>query len=199
VVETVLIVVVNVFHPPKSPFDFVFIVEQVLRISTFIILLSLYFGLRNDKKQYDNADAERQSLLRKKVASKQSSSEESVASANGYGGTTDSNTQESDTAAEASDAGSEDSWLADQRKAQEMIANRLKQDGNWFTYAKGFTVSWLAQTNSHSLMLTSIDILPTHLAISQQDTTIQSLPCGSVLARHKCFECSSSKSNGYND
>jgi hypothetical protein len=141
VVELVLAVVPNVFRPPKSPFDYAVIVIQSLRICIFMTLPSLYFGLRNDQKEYDNCDAERQSLLRKKLAPKASSSDNTRANGNGYGATTDANAQESDTADNASDAGSEDSWLAEQRKAQEMIDKRLQQDGNWFTYAKGFTVS----------------------------------------------------------
>lgn len=133
----------NVFGPPKSPYDYAVIVIQGLRVCIFTILPSLYFGLRNDKKEYDNCDAERQTLLAKKLAPKASSSDNTTANGNGngYGATTDANAQESDTADNASDAGSEDSWLAEQRKAQEMIDKRLQQDGNWFTYAKGFTVS----------------------------------------------------------
>jgi hypothetical protein len=79
--------------------------------------------------------------LAKKLAPKASGSDETAANGNGYGATTDANAQESDTADNASDAGSEDSWLAEQRKAQEMIDKRLQQDGNWFKYAKGFIVS----------------------------------------------------------
>ena len=111
-----------------------------MRIVTFLILTSLYFGLRNDKKQYDNCDAERQSLLRKKLAPKQGS-EDSAGTGNGYGATTTENGAQSETADDTSEAGSEDSWLAERRKAEEKVAKRLKQDGNWFTYAKGFAVS----------------------------------------------------------
>jgi hypothetical protein len=153
VVELVLAVVPNVFKPPNSPYEYVIIVIQGLRICIFIILPSLYFGLRNDKKEYDNCDAERQTLLAKKLAPKASGSDETAANGNGYGATTDANAQESDTADNASDAGSEDSWLAEQRKAQEMIDKRLQQDGNWFTYAKGFTVS----SNYGSESLTTAD------------------------------------------
>jgi hypothetical protein len=120
--------------------DFIFITIQALRICSFIALISLYFGLRNDEKTYDNADAERQSLLRKKLAPKPLSSEDSTTNGNGYGTTAENNNQ-SETADDVSEAGSEDSWLAEQRKAQDLIAKRLNQDGNWFTYAKGFTVS----------------------------------------------------------
>ncbi|KAF8865575.1 hypothetical protein BDZ45DRAFT_786840 [Acephala macrosclerotiorum] len=135
VVELILLVVPNVFHPPNSSFDFIIIILQCFRACFFIILPSLYFGLRNDQKEYDNADAERQSLLRKKLAGKSPSEDSSKR----YGGTTDANSQESDTA-EASDAGSEDSWIARQREAEEKIKKRLQQDGNWFTYAKGFSI-----------------------------------------------------------
>lgn len=157
-VEIILVVGNNWLHQPKSPFDFVYIVEQSLRICTFAALLSLYFGLRNDTKRYDNADAERQSLLRKKLAPAPSGSEES----NGYGTTTDTNGAESETAAE--DTEEEDSWLAEQRKAKELIAKRLQQDGNWFTYAKGFTVSLYHDLTSS--LLTSLGFLSPHLAIS---------------------------------
>jgi hypothetical protein len=147
VVEVFLIVVPNIFDPPKDVFDFVAISIRALRICNFIVLISLYFGLRNDRKTYDNVDAERQSLLRKKLAPKPGSSEDTngTTKANGYGATngttTNANAQDSETAGEASDAGSEDSWIAKQRKAQEAIDKRLQQDGNWFTYAKGFAVS----------------------------------------------------------
>ena len=108
-----------------------------MRIATFIILTALYLGLRNDEKEYENLDAECQSLLRKKLAP-QLGSEESAKTVKGYGATTKKTTTQSD---ETSDSNSEDSWLEEHRKAQAKVANRLKQDGNWFTYAKGFTVS----------------------------------------------------------
>ena len=138
IVEILLVWAHNWLHPPTSAFDFINIVEQSLRICTFLTLLALYFTLRNDPKQYDNTDAESQSLLRKKLAPESSGAGEP----NGYGATTDTNGAESETAAE--DTEEEDSWLAEQRKAKELIAKRLKQDGNWFTYAKGFTVCYLA-------------------------------------------------------
>lgn len=136
VAELCFLIIPNVFKPPKSYFDYILVAEQALRICAFIALPILYFGLRTDPKSYDNFDAERQSLLRKKFAPKATESEESTL--NGYGATTDSNSQDSDN---ASNADSEDSWLARERKAKEAIEKRLKQDGNWFTYAKGFAVS----------------------------------------------------------
>ncbi|KAH7403640.1 hypothetical protein BKA64DRAFT_574026, partial [Cadophora sp. MPI-SDFR-AT-0126] len=135
VVELFLLVVPNVFEPPKKPFDFMVLVIQILRIGIFMILPSLYFGLRNDDKLYEDSDVERQSLLKKNLG-KKPSSEASTLNGNGYGTNTE-NSQDSDTADNASDT-SEDSFIARQRKAQAKIDKRLDQDGNWFTYAKGF-------------------------------------------------------------
>jgi hypothetical protein len=140
VLETPLVVVPNFYRPPKSSFDIATIAIQAVRIATFITLISLYFGLRNDQKQYENPDTERQSLLRKKLAPKQGS-EDSATLGNGYGATTTENGAQTETADNSSDTDSEDSWLANCRTAEEKIANRLEQDGNWFTYAKGFAVS----------------------------------------------------------
>lgn len=138
--EVSLIVVPNVFQHLESPFDLVVIVIQGVRICIFVVLPCLYFSLRNRREEYDNSDAERQSLLRKRLAPKPSSSEDLTSDSNGYGATADTVGQESDTAEDASDAGSEDSWLEEQQKAQELIAKRLKNDGNWWTYAKGFSI-----------------------------------------------------------
>ncbi|CAG8981855.1 hypothetical protein HYALB_00009530 [Hymenoscyphus albidus] len=132
-VELTLVILPNVYQPPASIFDYSIIFIKGARIATFIALIVLYFTLRNDPKEYDNADAERQSLLRKKLAPKPSSSEDST---NGYGTTT---AQESD-GEEDDDDTSKDSWLKQQKEAQELIQKRLKQDGDWFTYAKGFAV-----------------------------------------------------------
>lgn len=135
VVELILLITPRVLLPPNSAFDIIAIIIQVLRICTFVVLISLYFSLRNDEKCYDNSDAERQSLLRKKLAPRPSGSEDSTTSGKGYGTTTDSNDQESD-----SDAASEDSYTLEQKRAQDLVQKRLKQDGNWYTYAKGFAV-----------------------------------------------------------
>jgi hypothetical protein len=99
--------------------------------------------LRNDEKEYDNSDAERQALLSKKLSAKPGSE-------NSYG----TASSDSDTAENASEADSEDSWVAEQRKAQEKIAKRLAQDGNWFTYAKGFSVGRLNYFPDSIAMLT---------------------------------------------
>jgi hypothetical protein len=142
IVELILLVVPNIFSPPQTPSDFVILVIQVIRVCHFIVLPALYFGLRNDEKKYDGSDAERQSLLGKKLAAKGPNSKAAAANGDGgYGSTADANSQDDDSADKTSDADSEDSWLASERKSREKIDKRLEQDGNWFTYAKGFAVS----------------------------------------------------------
>ncbi|KAH8662882.1 hypothetical protein BGZ60DRAFT_76345 [Tricladium varicosporioides] len=153
VVELILLITSRVLLPPNSAFDIITIAIQVLRICTFVVLISLYFGLRNDEKCYDNSDAERQSLLRKKLAPLPSGSEDSTGSGKSYGTTTDSNDQESE-----SDAASEDSYTLEQKRAQDLVQKRLKQDGNWYTYAKGFAVffPYIWPFHSKSLQLRAL-------------------------------------------
>jgi hypothetical protein len=154
-VESVLLIVPNILVHPTGPFDFVFIAIETLRILAFAILPILYFGLRNDEKEYDNNDAERQSLLRKNLAKKSSSSDKSVTNGKDYGTTGDTSAEGSETATNNSQTESEDAYLADQKKAMDMIAKRLKQDGDWFTYAKGFTVCRISAFSSLLCLLTS--------------------------------------------
>ncbi|KAH8592410.1 hypothetical protein B0O99DRAFT_689564 [Bisporella sp. PMI_857] len=127
-VELTLLVTSYVLQTPRTPFDFFGLVIQLLRVATFIALPTLYFGLRSDKT-YDNSDPERQTLLKKRFLTKQSSDE-------GYG----TASQESVSADKTNDLTSQDSYLAREQKAKDLISKRLQQDGNWFTYAKAFTI-----------------------------------------------------------
>ena len=142
----------NIIRPSISAYGYVFVAIQILRVCGFITLPSFYFGLRNDEKKYDEDDTERQALLSKKLAPNAQGSGDTATSENGYGTITETTAEESDTADKSSDDDAEDTWLAQQRKAQELIAKRLKQDGNWFTYAKGFFVSLAVSISRDMLM-----------------------------------------------
>ncbi|XMA10963.1 hypothetical protein WAI453_003754 [Rhynchosporium graminicola] len=150
VMEMFLLIVPNVFLPPTKPFEYARLSTQILRNVLLITLPLLYFGLRNDDKYYDDSDVERQSLLTKK-GGKKPSSQASTLNGNGYGTATE-NSQDSDNTDNASDS-SEDSWLARQRKDQAKIDKRLEQDGNWFTYAKGFMIFFPYVWPSHNKVL----------------------------------------------
>lgn len=133
-VEGILILISNLYSTSKDLFNIAAISLQVLRLVTLILLPCTFLRLRNRKEKYENDDEERQSLLRKKLAPKPGS-DDSAESSNGYGSTDNgSDDQESE-------RGEEDSYLKRQREAKEKIAKRLKNDGNWWTYAKGFSVS----------------------------------------------------------
>ncbi|TVY34653.1 Heavy metal tolerance protein [Lachnellula subtilissima] len=164
--EIGLLIFQSLTHSPVSAFDYVAIVVQALRICTFVLLPASYFGFRNDKKQYENSDAERQSLLRKKLAPKKpSDSENSTLNGNessndsahapGYG-TIDTTTENSDSDSDVDP--DEDRYLKSERAARKLIQKRLKQDGNWFTYAKGFTIffPYVWPTRDRSLQLRTV-------------------------------------------
>ncbi|RDW94363.1 p-loop containing nucleoside triphosphate hydrolase-10 [Coleophoma crateriformis] len=132
--ESTLLVCATLHSVPKATADYATVTVRSLRILTFVALASVYFGLRTSKKQYDVGDTERQSLLSRKLAPKPSGSEME----NGYGGT-DATPQQTESTDNASEADSDDSWFGE-RKLQAQIAKRLESDGNWWTYAKGFSV-----------------------------------------------------------
>ncbi|EDO04003.1 hypothetical protein SS1G_06485 [Sclerotinia sclerotiorum 1980 UF-70] len=141
-VELCLIIFPNVFTPPtNSAFDYIFLTVQVIRIFNLTALPIIYFYLRNSDKTQDGADAERQSLLKK--PSVPSSSGSSTLNGNGYGTTdqtTDQGSQSAEDDSDTASVASEDSYLERQRKSKEAVAKRLEQDGNWWTYLKGFSV-----------------------------------------------------------
>ncbi|KAB8291233.1 hypothetical protein EYC80_009920 [Monilinia laxa] len=140
-VEICLIIFPNLLSSPtNSAFDYVLIAIQATRILNFVALPIVYFYFRSDDKAHDTNDAERQSLLHKNTVP--SSSESSTLNGNGYG-TTDDTTSQGAQGADVSDAASvtsEDSYLEQQRKSKEAIAKRLQEDGNWWTYIKGFSM-----------------------------------------------------------
>ncbi|KAM3071158.1 hypothetical protein ACMFMF_007634 [Clarireedia jacksonii] len=167
VVELTLIILPNLFRPAtNSPFDYVFIVIQVLRIVNLVVLPGIYFFLRNDNKEYDTGDAERQSLLPKRSDSTTPSSETSTVNGNGYGTTGEASAEDEEDDSDTASVASEDSWLEEIRKSKEAIAKRLQQDGSWWTYAKGFSIfiPYLWPTNNIWLQLRAVLVALTLLA-----------------------------------
>ncbi|ESZ94738.1 hypothetical protein SBOR_4850 [Sclerotinia borealis F-4128] len=141
-VELCLAIFPNVFFPPtNSTFDYILITLQAIRIFNLIALPVVYFYLHNSGKTHDPSDTERQSLLKKTSAP--SSSESSTLNGNGYGATDEVTVQGAQSAEDGSDTASvtsEDSYLEQQRQSKKAVANRLKQDGNWWAYLRGFSM-----------------------------------------------------------
>ncbi|CAD6446777.1 667ed1b0-020b-4902-9903-7959be693581 [Sclerotinia trifoliorum] len=167
-VELCLIIFPNLFDPPtNSAFDYILLTVQSIRIFDLIALPTVYFYLRNSDKTQDSADAERQSLL--KNPSGPSSSGSSTLNGNGYGTTDEATVQGSQSEEDDSDTASvasEDSYLERQRKSKEAVAKRLEQDGNWWTYLKGFSVfiPFIWPLNNRKLQARAVLVAMTLLA-----------------------------------
>ncbi len=139
VVETALLVASTVLHRPVDVYDFISVSISGLCACNFIILFCVYLAARNREGINENDDAERQSLLRSEILPGASNSEDPGQNANEYGATDDSSDDESNKKTEEEEA-SEDYWFKRQRENEEKIAKRLKADGNWWSYCKGFFV-----------------------------------------------------------
>ncbi|KAI1005637.1 hypothetical protein K3495_g2591 [Podosphaera aphanis] len=132
IVEITLIVLI-LFHT----FDYLLIAGHIIRICFFILLLllSLYCYTRKSQTKCDGIDVERQSLLKKSLSARSTGSETS--SNDSYGSTAPDS---SESVGSESSSTSEDSYLAQQLKDQEAINKRLKENGDWVTYIKAFTI-----------------------------------------------------------
>lgn len=139
-VEILLILLGHPAGHPRSIFGFLALSLQLGRLILLVTLFGIYLLPRIGQQGHRSNDEERQALFRKKSDSKCSDSTEDHAKVDIDYGTTAiaAECEESDV---ASDVGSEDSWIAGRKKASKRAAERLKNDGNWWTYAKGFSVS----------------------------------------------------------
>lgn len=140
IVEIALLVGHSLLRRPVDSFDFISISLQSLRLCNFILLPCVYVAAGNRKETYETGDAERQSLLRNEFTPKPSASGESGPTANEYGATIDSSNDGSKKKTDEEEANEDSVWKR-HREAEEKIAKRLKADGNWWTYCKGFFVS----------------------------------------------------------
>ncbi|KAK4160947.1 hypothetical protein QBC43DRAFT_108502 [Cladorrhinum sp. PSN259] len=120
-----------------------------VRYMFFLLALIIYFEGVWSSRQEEGTDSERQGLLNSNGhinghASPDSNSEEQSEGGqqNGYGGTASSSDSDSSTDASQSPTTSnaESPWERRQRKANEAMEKRLKEKGNWVTYAKSFMI-----------------------------------------------------------
>lgn len=147
VVEIVILTMSAVYHRPTIRFDFVRLGVESFRICLLVSLLLLLFGGRCIGSRNNQADEENQPLLTSPHI--QDSSEDS--------GTTPRGAQYGSTSTNGSGAGGTD-WDAKdkerERRARKRVEDRLRDNGNWWTYAKGFSVNSLS-TNSLALRTNS--------------------------------------------
>ena len=146
IIETGLLVGPAMLERPVNSYDFITISISSLRICNFIVLLCVYFAPTKDEDAHENDDTERQSLLRNEVGSGISNPEESALNTNDCGANDDSSDDGSQKKTEEEEI-AEDYWFKRQQEDEEKISKRLKEDGNWWTYCKGFFVSLFCSEN----------------------------------------------------
>lgn len=141
--ELTLFILPNIFLGIYGLFDLCSLSIQGLRICAIFVLLCIYVASRN-RKNSEYSDAECQSLLHETLAPKNSVTNGSNENGNGYGGVSNTAaTTEDDTSKNSTDSTeSDDEDIFSERltKAKERVQKRLDNDGNWWTYAKGFSV-----------------------------------------------------------
>lgn len=105
-----------------------------------IILCFLYFGPLGQDVAPTGYHLEQQSLLRNLGHLNKANSGQKRGG-NTYGrDTVHARGQDSDTAKD-DDSVSDNEWLESRRQGKKKFLKRLKHDGNWLTYVKGFSVS----------------------------------------------------------
>lgn len=133
VIEAVLITLSVGYSMPTTRLDSVVLGLAAARVGLLISLLLFLFGRRSTARRYSRGDEENQPLLA--PSNVQGSSEDS--------GTAQSSTQYGSIPTGGSGVGNTDWEASDkerERKARQRVEDRLRDDGNWWTYAKGFSV-----------------------------------------------------------
>ncbi|KAI9873720.1 MAG: hypothetical protein M1830_010691, partial [Pleopsidium flavum] len=128
-----------VYHRPRGSVDLAQLALAVFRMFLLVLLLFLLFGRRYSKARHGPIDEESQPLLAPRHA--QDSTEDSGRTkCSGQYGSVSTNGDSTTAVDNASDI----DWDAKNKKkeqdARRRVEDRLMNDGNWWTYAKGFSI-----------------------------------------------------------
>jgi len=138
--EPVVQVVSWITRSPKS-LDWAEIFEILavtVRYLTVASALVLHYMGNHTAKPEQGTDSERQSLLRANGnANEADVNAQAERSQNNYGATSNSN---NDSDSDSDSDGDENPWASRQKKASKRMEKRLKENGNWVTYAKSYLV-----------------------------------------------------------
>lgn len=131
-------------RPIITPYHFQVLdaVMAALRLSSMLSIVALYLAWRDKTHQEEGNDPERQSLLQKSGLSRgplTDNTEESQTT--DYGSASDDSTD----ASQSPTDNPESPWERRERESREAMEKRLKENGNWFTYAKSFFVIHLSR------------------------------------------------------
>lgn len=180
-----MILMPNYSRHPVSATDFGFIIIQSLRLTLLIVLILLYMVPCSESTAFAASDPERQPLLGKILRSKATITRFAT-DGNTYRTNPSQTDSQATDATKSNDSVTEDPWIMKERKAKEMIMKRLKQDGNWVTYIKGFSVR---QTRAYKVYCNcsfALGISSIRMADWQQDTSVSSCPCWRMPTWLKC-------------
>jgi len=164
-----------------------------VRYLAFVLAIIFFFEGAWSAKKETGTDAERQSLLKpvedgvpdaNKPDTDEATSREQQ---NGYGATSDeTSTASADVNKTATTDTVESPWEKRQRLAKEQMEKRLKEKGNWFTYAKSFLVCLGCPSGEKSGADTPVlGFLPIHLARQQPTTPDSNWPCWHMSSHHE--------------
>lgn len=137
--EMVLLALANISRGPTTVLHFLLTLTKTVRLAILLLLPFLYYRLRTDPKKFEEDDAERQALL---------------ASSKGTYGATKND--------DSSDDDDEQPWIIRQRKDEAEMQKRLEKEGNWWSYAKSFTVGVICTKSG--LQLTQLPRSLCHLS-----------------------------------
>jgi len=162
-----IIAVLSLTSLPSESLGFVefFVMSTIAtRYLAFVLAFALYFEGGWSARREKGADSERQSLLKPTESGtldghKDSGDEVEVGEQQtGYGTTTEASEEESNDAnISPSTERVESPWERREREAREQMEKRLKEKGNWFTYARSFMVCTVAESFISVLNLLTSD------------------------------------------
>jgi hypothetical protein len=215
VVEPVVGTLTMMVREGESPsFTDIFDISTVaVRYLAVILALAFYFEGGYSARQEKGTDAERQSLLKTNGHANHGSDSNGHSNGdqpNGYGATSDASTdgnQSSDTdgstdSNQSSDTDDDENpYERRQRQASEQMEKRLKEKGNWVTYAKSFLVSTSGTAYTPYLNFvtdgTPSGLLPLRLARQPSLAPGPCRACGILSASHELHQRPDSAPAGY--
>lgn len=140
--DATIILLSDRYRPNIAPhyFQVLDAVIAALRLFSMLSVVVIYFTWSKVKHLEEGHDTERQTLLQKSGLSRGGLTDNSEDSQNiDYGSASDDSTDASQSPTDTP----ESPWERRERESREAMEKRLKENGNWFTYAKSFFVSHL--------------------------------------------------------
>jgi hypothetical protein len=207
--EGTLLIFPLVYHSASDPFDYVVISIQSVRVWVLVLLLAIYFGQKCKTRYTD--DEEVQPLISDSSSSDSITAKNKQARANGNGhgsvyGSTETGTTAVTSASDDEDSDSDEESNKSDRIARQKMTERLQDNGNWWTYAKSFSVSLFVLGRSpaynlygpsNGILSRSIGLFTLHLATQRILATSQSCSCRLVSSCSPVSQCLGTSSARY--